>query len=160
MSAMYHAIDTWGKRFNKAVIGFVALDIVILALDLLHVLPENLSHIMHGITPWLVFLAAVLPAVVAGLNGVRFQSECQRLAERSAVMRVIMGGRSARPADGIDGGRFAAAERLLARMERNADNTPGSWSLDALRFTEKIANDFVQEVAEWSVLYAKEVAEP
>ena len=36
----------------------------------------------------------------------------------------------------------------------------GAWSLESLRFTEKVATDFVQEVAEWSVLYAKEVAEP
>lgn len=26
--------------------------------------------------------------------------------------------------------------------------------------SEKVANDFVQEVAEWSVLYAKELVEP
>lgn len=31
---------------------------------------------------------------------------------------------------------------------------------ESLHLSEKVANDFVQEVAEWSVLYAKELVEP
>ena len=54
------------------------------------------------------------------------------------------------------------AEDLLAtiRSGQGSSSNPGSWNADALRLGEAVANDLVQEVAEWSVLYAKEIAEP
>jgi hypothetical protein len=55
------------------------------------------------------------------------------------------------------------ADCLLHRMaatEADPVHNPGAWSLDALRLTEAVVKDFVQEVAEWSVLYAKELLEP
>ena len=37
---------------------------------------------------------------------------------------------------------------------------PASWTPEVLRLAESVADVFVQEVAEWSVLYAKEIPEP
>jgi hypothetical protein len=113
-----------------------------------------------------LFLTALLPAAVAALNGLRFQSECRRLAERSATLRVILGGRpTAVPAapPEITGGRGRQVEdlarRVAAAKHPTADTDPGAWSLDTLRLAERIAEDCTREVAEWSVLYAKELPE-
>ena len=148
-----------GSGMGLTVIGFVAADVLILIADHLHLLPHGLVHTLHGWTPWLLFGAAVLPAAVAAFNGIRFQSECRRLVDRSVVMRVMLVGRDPHS----QGGRWQNAACLLHRMaatEADPVNNPGAWSLDALRLTEAVAKDFVQEVAEWSVLYAKELPEP
>jgi hypothetical protein len=43
---------------------------------------------------------------------------------------------------------------------QNLETNIGSWTPDALRLAEAIARDMVEEVAEWSVVYAKELPEP
>lgn len=190
--------ENWGKVFNLSVIAFVAIDVIFVIVGLID---KKIGAILHHYTPWLVFLAAVLPAAVASLNGIRFQSECRRLAERSAVMRAILSGRSRktkpeepktfwaklkhllwhRPLTFIQtlfpfasqlklgtplnpmGSKLAAAEKLQARMATAASNPStdlASWTPEVLRLSESVASVFVQEVAEWSVLYAKEVPEP
>jgi hypothetical protein len=100
-----------------------------------------------------------LPAIVASLNGINFQSECYRLAERSAVMRVILGGKPNTP---LIGGRLQDTKALSKRIDivsQAKASDPCAWSVEVLHLSEKIATDLVQEVAEWSVLYAKEVVE-
>ncbi|WP_295449363.1 hypothetical protein [uncultured Thiodictyon sp.] len=129
-----------------------------------HWLPPDWSHRLHAASPWLLFLAALLPAAVAALNGLRFQSECRRLAERSATLRVILGGRPAAPANPrqITGGRGRQAMDLgqrIAAAHADPATDPGAWSLDTLLLAERIAEDCTREVAEWSVLYAKELPE-
>src|SRR5262249_32902652 len=151
-----------------------------------------LAH-LHETTPFLLVLATVLPAVVANLNGIRFQSECRRLAERSAIMRTILGGhlddkqrehkdhnswkrvvrlmrvvRSLKPKSGdplpdkYKGGIIADALKLEVRLAENAadKNDLRTWAPHVLDFTESAARVFLREVAEWSVLYAKELPEP
>ena len=160
MSRMSGFLETWGVRFNKLVIGIVVLDICIVFAEIFHWVPADWHGFVSGATPWLVFCAAVLPAIVAGLNGIHFQSECQRLAERSAVMANIIEGRE-RSGGERSRGRLAEVRKWRERMTAvQGDQDPGAWSLEALHFGEKVANDFVQEVAEWSVLYAKEIVEP
>ena len=93
------------------------------------------------------------------MGGIRFQSECQRLAERSGVMRAMLRGRTAAQ----PGGRWALADALahrIATAQTTPATDPGSWAHDTLRLTERTATDFVQEAAEWSVLYAREVSDP
>jgi hypothetical protein len=162
MQALHHRTEKAGEVLSRAVIIIVALDFIIVAGELLHQLPQALGPWARFATPWLVFISAVLPAVVAALNGIRFQSECRRLAERSAVMRVMLHGHAGARA-GEPGGRrelIDALARRIAAAHNSPDTDPGSWSRDALRLTELVATDFVQEAAEWSVLYAKEVSDP
>lgn len=211
MDRMHAFGEGWGKVLNLVVIGLVLADVALVVASIVFTRFDSLArafpgacetvHHMHEFTPWLVFMAAVLPAAVGSLNGIRFQSECQRLAERSAVMRAILGGRTPRAArqepEGFfqklrralwtrpsafvrsllpflfdakaalprdpAGSKLAAADRLMNRITRHAASAatdPGSWAPEVLRYAESVADTFVQEVAEWSVLYAKEVPEP
>lgn len=50
--------------------------------------------------------------------------------------------------------------KIFISAKAHPDTDPGSWTLESLHLSEKVANDFVQEVAEWPVLYAKELVEP
>ncbi len=159
MDRLHHFLDRWGRRLNIAVIAVVAVDILLTIGELLHLFPAPLAARIAGNMPWLVFLAAVLPAAVAGLNAVRFQSECRRLADRSAVVRTILAGRER----GVSGGRLLAADllaRQMAQAHANAANNPGSWVMEVLRQAEVVARDLAEEAGEWSVLYAKELPEP
>jgi hypothetical protein len=47
-----------------------------------------------------------------------------------------------------------------SKFPSNQFSDSGAWSAETLHLTGKVANDFIQEVAEWSVLYAKELPEP
>jgi hypothetical protein len=173
--ALQHAAETVGKWIGRAVIVIVSFDVLFIiaeVLERMHALPHALGPGVQALAPaipWLVVLTALLPAIIAALGGVRFQSECQRLAERSAVMRVLLGGRvpghhgKTPPETPLTGGRWQDASALAARIadaRAHPETDPAAWSHDALRLAERTAGDFVQEVAEWSVLYAKEVAEP
>jgi hypothetical protein len=160
MEGLSRFAERWGKRLNVAVIAAVAIDVTILLCSLFHLFPEGVSQRLHTTAPALMFLAALLPAAVASLNGIRFQSECGRLADRSAIVRVILGGRERVPQPS---GRLKEALCLSKRIEsarQNPASDPGAWSIEVLRLSEAIARDLVQEVAEWSVLYSKEVVEP
>jgi hypothetical protein len=107
----------------------------------------------HSYTPALIFLAAVLPAAVASLNSIRFQSECLRIAERSAVMVEM-----------LEGWR-AECDVLRTRMrtarEEQGGRTgdPGAWTLEAVELGESCAQMTSDEVAEWSVLYSRDLLE-
>jgi len=90
------------------------------------------------LAPGLIFLAAVLPAAVASLNGVRFQSECARLSDRSAQMAVQLG---------------------LLQERANMPRPRPARMLDALRLAEDVARLTLDEVAEWSAIYGKEFVE-
>ena len=54
----------------------------------------------------------------------------------------------------------AALITRIAKAQQHHSTNPGAWSVEVLHLNERIARDLVQEVAEWSVLYAKEVVEP
>jgi hypothetical protein len=178
-----HTNETMDRRAERAVTWLSRAVLVIVGLDLLIVgmalaLPEHtavhaaghplpagpaatiaaVAHTLHAVTPWLLLGAALLPAAVAALNGLRFQSEAGRLAERSRTLVQTLTGRQ------------REAQVLLHRIDRaRADRydhsgddpggDPGAWSLEALRLAERVADDCIHEVAEWSVLYAKELPE-
>jgi len=150
MNKMNVALDVLSRVLNLVVIVVVCLDVSILMCDLSGLLP-NLIEKLHHIAPFLVFSTAVLPAAVAGLNGIRFQSECRRLADRSHVMQRLLQ---------RDGQRAKALAESIAQQTQNPDTDLGSWTPDVLRIAEAIAREMVEEVAEWSVVYAKELAEP
>ena len=86
----------------------------------------------------LIALAAILPAAVASLNGVQFQSECSRLADRSEHM--------------VNQLRQLEDKAGLARLRPVR-------ILDALRLGEDIAQTTIDEVAEWSAIYGKDFIE-
>ena len=150
MNRMYTVTERVGRILNVIVIVVVVFDVAILACHLFGLLPE-LTHRLHVYAPLLVFSSAVLPAAVAGLNGIRFQSECRRLADRSHVMQRLLQ-RNDRRAETL-------ADNITAQQAAPATNL-GSWTPEVLRLAETIARDMVEEVSEWSVIYAKELPEP
>jgi len=151
MKQVGESMESLAVLLNKSVIGFVALDIVALIITLCHVLPETIEAMIHTVSPWLLFLAAVLPAAVASLNGIRFQAECRRLADRSTVIASVL--KATR----------TSAESLVATLDQarqQPDQDRGAWTLEALGLADSCAREMLQEVAEWSALYTKEVPEP
>jgi hypothetical protein len=174
--------EGWGKILNWLVIGVVIVDLTILIFTLIGRL-DGKSHV-HLLTPVFLFLTALLPAVVASLNGVRYQSECNRLAERSSLICTVLRGAESTierkgslmdrlfirksKAPKVDnenmtpGGRYAEADKLIARIQRETANPTGdlgAWAPVALQYAESLAEFFMDEVNEWSVLYAKELPE-
>ena len=163
MLRLSYFLERWGKNLNIAVIIAVGIDVLLITAKLSKLIDENWKGHSYVAGALLVFIAAVIPAAVAAFNGIRFQSECQRIAERSAVMHTILEGRQVPATQQRSGGRLAEVTRLHTRIlsaQAHPDSDPGSWTLESLHLSEKVANDFVQEVAEWSVLYAKELVEP
>jgi hypothetical protein len=144
--ATQHRMSRWLERMsrllNQWVIGIVVVDLVLAALGVAgwaEWLPRPLSALVtRGATPTLIALAAVLPAAVASLNGVQFQSECSRLADRSEHM--------------------AAQLRQLEERSSLTRLRPVRL-LDALRLGEDVAKSTIDEVAEWSAIYGKDFVE-
>jgi hypothetical protein len=159
MHSMHHVLERVAVWLGWTVIAVVGMDLLLVGGEVLHKLPHAWEPAVKAATPWLIFVSAVLPAVIAAMGGIRFQSECQRLAERSGVMRVMLRGRAAAQ----PGGSYALADALARRIataQATPATDPGCWAHDALRLAERTATDFVQEAAEWSVLYAREVSDP
>lgn len=158
MSRMQYALETCGSWLSKAVVWVVMIDISILGFDLIiaglsradMALPFSIAW-LHASSPWLLFFVAVLPAAVASLNGIRFQSECRRLADRSEVMVGLL--------DEL-GDQTEALAREIAVHEAEPEKNPGSWTPEALKLAEYCARTLLDEVAEWSILYTKEVPDP
>lgn len=140
LGRMYERLDHWVQWLNVAVILVVLVDLAAIALEWD---PE------HSWSVWLLFAATVLPAAVASLNGLRFQSECQRLAERSDIMF------------GLLKDRLAQADHLREEMRTVAGTADdlGSHGAKVLELAENVARELVEEVAEWSVIYAKDVTD-
>lgn len=142
MAAMSTFLEGAGRKLNKLVIGAVLLDLLVLGSMTLHLLPHGL-HWLHAWTPWLILLATLLPAAVAAINGIRFQAECRRLAQRSDVMRRTIEGHRER----------VGAERPIVTGSHAAR------SAMVLRVAEAIARDMANEAADWSALYDNVIVE-
>ncbi len=152
MGAMSRSLERIGKWLGRAVIGVVALDLVLLALGIF-ALSEGLSHFVQVAAPWLLFLAAILPAAVASLNGVRFQSECGRLADRSERMITVLTDLDRRAET------WQAADPSIPPTGGTLRGSPVQ-VIDIIRLAEDVARIMLDEVADWSALYAKEMVEP
>jgi len=147
LAAMSRSLERTANAFSVGVVLIVGIDLLLLIAGGLHWLPGTVEPVVYDAAPWLLFLAAILPAAVASLNGIRFQSECARLADRSEQMIGILAGFTE---------RAAAMERRLA-AGIGIRRLP---IIDALRLAEEISRVTLDEVADWSALYAKDIVEP
>ena len=137
--AMKTWLDTVARRLNAAVVVIVAVDIGLMLVSLSGLAPEVVAEGLHTWTaPVLIAIAAILPAAVASLNGVRFQSEASRLADRSQQMAVSLS--------------------QLAARSLEPSRRPASL-VDAMRLGDDVARLTIDEVAEWSALYGKDFVE-
>jgi hypothetical protein len=149
-------IHRWIERCmsasNRIVISIVIIDLAIL----IAMLVVNVVHwkspairSVHEWTPLLIFGAVVLPAIVASLNGLSFQSECERLATRSAATSAILRAKQREWIGFID---------MLAMSAEDPSN-PGAWVLSAVDLAESCTQVVTDEVAEWSVLYSRDLTD-
>lgn len=149
---MYEWIEGCMSGSNLLVIGVVLSDLILtlaLAAALVFSRKSDLLEVLHTWSPGLLFFAAVLPAVVASLNGLSFQSECKRIATRSEAVRSLLKDRK----DEWDG--FA---KQVEEYQGRA-NDPGAWVLRALDLAESCAQIVTDEVAEWSALYSRDLTD-
>ena len=166
MGDMNAFIEKTASNLNRIVIAIVCFDLILIGGEQLHLYSEYWENFAKAATPWLIAISVILPAIIAALGGIRFQAECQRLAERSEMMRTILEKRDRVLVD--QALNRIVCDKELARSQPPAYPPPtdstnsyiGGWALDSLHLTEYVANSFSQEVSEWSVLYAKEVSEP
>jgi hypothetical protein len=151
-----HGINSFLKR-TVEVMGILSLAAVVANVVLLLTMVDWSSHLSGAdkaheavhheyLIPLLLLLTVVLPIIVVGLSGIRLQSEAHRLAERSVFLRRLLTKRQ-RELNELDQ-RLISGKKLLT--------LPNAAVLD---MGEKIAADHVQEVTEWSVVYAKELLE-
>ena len=139
LARMTHWLERAGRQLNALIVLIVLVDLALVGLGLAHLLPKPVEALVHGLAePVFVALAAILPAVVASMNGVRFQSEFSRLADRSEQMKFELMHLEHR------------AATLWARSDR---------LLDVLRVAEDAARLTLDEVAEWTTIYGKEFVE-
>jgi hypothetical protein len=112
-----------------------------------HLKPELVNHnwvqrFYLPVAPGLLFLTVLLPVIVVALSSIRLQSEARRLTERSRFLLKLLEKRR---------------QRVTDLVSKQAANPDACWSVQILKEGEDIAVDHVQEVTEWSVVYAKDI---
>lgn len=151
-----HGINSFLKR-SVVIMGGLSLAAVVVNVILLLTMVDWETHLSGAektheathheyLVPLLLLLTVVLPIIVVGLSGIRLQSEAHRLTERSVFLRRLLTKRQ-REVNDLD-------QRLTSG--KPLPTLPNAAVLD---MGEKIAADHVQEVTEWSVVYAKELLE-
>ncbi|HEX4741095.1 MAG TPA: hypothetical protein VH353_07185 [Caulobacteraceae bacterium] len=142
LGRMTAALEVLSRALNWTVVAVVAADLALLvfswAADGSGAVAEVSRGVEHRLTPTFILIAAVLPAAIASLAGIRFQSECARLADRSQHM--------------------AAQLHEVAERAELLDLRPVR-ALDALRLAEDVATLTIDEVVEWSAIYGKAMVE-
>lgn len=144
MARINHWLEKAGTLLNITVVGVVILDLIGLLFS------GPVGDVLHNLSPWLLLMAAVLPAAVASLNGIRFQSECARLADRSTQMRWLLRDLETRANDLI---------RAIEKPDNPATGALGHTAA-VLDLAEDCAQVMLDEVSEWTFVYAKELVEP
>ena len=143
-----HGSEFTAECINWTVVALVCIDAILLGSELFHPAPTSPS-IWIGL---LVLLTAALPAAVASIHGFRSQSECEQLAKRYGMMEGLLGATSPNGPTGH--------VALLAGIERDMQGPAAgdlAWEGDVLAATVALAQDFVDETADWTVMSAKAV---
>ncbi len=139
--------------YEKRVFGFNIFVMVIVGLDILwsvaHFqkwLPERISTWLPETgTPLVLMLAAIVPAVVSSFNALRVQTEARGLAERSRAM------------GGMLGEQQEKYERLITEITQSTHK--GAFTERAMTLVTETAQIMIDEVTEWTFIYANLVFE-
>lgn len=118
LGLLHEQLEKWGYRTI----------IISIAISLFYVVFAGFGHLKEPVLDWAVALAgAFLPAVAAGLAGIRFQGDFRRFAERSAQSALELerlgqaladfAARMAEPKSASEDG-FASLRVLLLDLER------------------------------------------
>ena len=131
-------LERFASRFSVAAIVAVSLDIFV-GLIIAPFFEEGIKRytdfpVFHLVEATLIFVATACPAIIASLNGIRFQSECDRLHERSKDLTQTLG----------------AARRRLNKCVH---------AFELLDLSEDLNRELGGEVLTWSTLYSRELWE-
>ena len=137
-------LEMKARILNVAVIVLVSLD-VLLSIFGLFFLPKYLENCFEKVgAPIVLIIAAIIPTMIASYNATRFQTEAKKIAERSSFMRDLL--------FEID----KKYEALIKKIE-NTKNTSGSFTIEAIALVNETAQTMIDELTEWSFIYAKDV---
>ena len=150
MRKMNERLEGVSTTLIKVVISFICVDVLLLLAYRLDLFPVDIQDFVRVLKAILIGSCAVIPAFVASMNGIRFQSECQRIADRSAFMTKML--RECRKA-------VVDLMAVIREDRARGVGAVGSWTIVALMQIEMLAKLTVEEAAEWSVLYAKHMFE-
>jgi hypothetical protein len=151
MHVAHHRLERTVEFCGRAILWILWVDIAVIVLKMLE---QNLAgqippglHWVDGALSFagfvLVLATAFLPALMATLNAVLFQSTAEQLSQRHFAM-------------------FEALKPLYRRAGDIHDsikrgNAPISINMDILDLSEKTAAAMAEEVAEWAALYLQSV---
>lgn len=140
---------------GKTVIAVVGADLIVLLLKIWLKSPfacvfpsawvDPMSSVLSIVGVVLVFLTALLPALMATLNGILFQSQAEQLADRHGAMVDAL----ARLRDD--------ARSLQQQLASGSFETSGSQAV--LTLTERTVRLMAEEVGEWATMYNQGVKE-
>jgi hypothetical protein len=139
MRTLEHALERWAKQLLWTVLAAaVAACALELALHFERV-PELYESSAFATAVILGAIAAVLPALIAALAGIAFQSEAKRLATRSHSMEQNLR---------AEQGRLARAAGAVGSVANEA-----AASSTARNLLRRVSGHTIEEVGDWKVLY-------
>ncbi|QEC76348.1 hypothetical protein [Mucilaginibacter ginsenosidivorax] len=144
-------MGAWVLRIVYFELGLMSVELLLLFLKSHHIeIPGNIEHIVEKvghISPVLLALTTLLPSLVITLISLNFQTEANRLSVRSE--RLI---------NEINGAITDLDQKRndLQKPERLSE---GAIFMDLLSEYDKMSTITTDEVAEWSLLYEKNVPE-
>lgn len=156
MDAMRRMLERGVAISGTSVIVIVCVDLAVLGLKLLLksplcpcLLPATwvapASSLLSYLGVFLVVLTALLPAMMATLNGILFQSQAEQLADRHGAMAEALAVLA------------EEATELQQRLASGAFETSGSHAV--LSLTERSVRLMAEEVSEWATMYNQGVRE-
>jgi hypothetical protein len=154
MQVMHRLLEHAVKWAGAAVLWIVAFDLILLAgkfMLKMHWLDAclgaeralQIGTVLGYFGVVAVALTALLPALMASLNAILFQSQAEQLAERHGAMAKALGGLA------------GECIRLEQDLKTSRFETSGSHAVLAL--AERTAGLMAEEVAEWATMYRQGV---
>lgn len=152
---MFRVLERCVQSCGRAVIWVVAVDLLLLGYKFtmtlapawLHHLPAVLAHALHAghdqaalLGKIAVALTALLPAAMATLNAIAFQSQAEPLGERHAAMA-------------------ASLTKLRVQVQCALDDAHPVAAGSLLDLSERVSALLAEEVAEWASVYRSTVRE-
>jgi hypothetical protein len=145
MEHMHETLERAASRFSLAVLVIIGIEIAgLLCFHVFHGWPEGKKY-FDIISPVLLGLTILFPAIVTTLNSLHFQTEAKRLAFRHGLMIKAL--------EKIE----TALEMEIGRIDRQYH---GSHLQHVLNILDEAAGLMTDEVAEWTMIYEKQVYEP
>lgn len=144
MKLMDSRLQNIPELLSKVIIGVVAIDLIIAFLvEIIKIVSdEEVKHFFDIFLPYMLALAAFIPAVITTLNSIQFQSEAHRLSVRSQLMHEEL--------------LFLdkKIDEITVDIEQNDE---GCNFATVLNLIDETANILTDEVAEWSLIYERRV---